>query len=75
MDGSVVSKNQNEIANVGLFIASLKQNDAFMDDFSSLEVNSIQRGRDNSTEVTDFTIIARLNDSKLDDIKPVGTKK
>jgi len=60
MEGSVVSKSQNEIANVGLFIATLKSNDVFMKDFSSLEVNSIQRGRNNAVEVTDFTVTAKL---------------
>jgi len=60
IDGSVVSKSQNEIANVGLFISALKNNDEFMKDFSSLEVNSIQRGENNSVEVTDFTVMAKL---------------
>jgi hypothetical protein len=60
MEGSVVSKSQNEVANVGLFLSTLKQNDLFMKDFSSLEVNSIQRGKNNSIEVTDFTAIAKL---------------
>jgi hypothetical protein len=60
MEGSVVSRNQNEINNVGLFLSSLKQKDDFMKDFSSLEVNSIQRGRNNAVEVTDFTVMAKL---------------
>jgi len=60
MDGSVVSKSQNEIANVGLFIDALKQNEVFIKDFSSIEVNSIQRGRNNAVEVTDFTVMAKL---------------
>lgn len=60
MEGSVVSKSQNEINNVGMFLAALKQDDVFMKDFSSLEVNSIQRGRNNAVEVTDFTVTAKL---------------
>jgi hypothetical protein len=60
MEGSVVSKSQNEINNVGLFLSTLKQNEIFIDDFSSLEVNSIQRGRNNSIDVTDFTVTAKL---------------
>jgi len=60
MEGSVVSRTQNEINNVGLFLSALKQNDDFMKDFSSLEVNSIQRGKTNAVEVTDFTVMAKL---------------
>jgi hypothetical protein len=69
MEGSVVSKNQNEIADVGEFVSALKQNDAFMKNFSSLEVNSIQRSKSNAVEVTDFTVMAKLiesnNETKL----------
>ncbi len=60
LEGSVVSKTRNEINNVGLFLSALKQNDDFMKDFSSLEVNSIQRGKTNAIEVTDFTVMAKL---------------
>ncbi|MBF0570773.1 MAG: PilN domain-containing protein [Candidatus Omnitrophica bacterium] len=60
IEGSVVSKNQNEINNVGLFLSTLKQNDSFMKDFSSLEVNSIQRGNNNAVDVTDFRVMAKL---------------
>jgi len=69
MEGSVVSKTQNEINNVGLFISSLKQNNNFIKDFSSLEVNSIQRGQASAVEVTDFIVMA-----KLIDIKPIVVK-
>ncbi len=65
VEGSVVSKTRNEINNVGLFLSALKQNDDFMKDFSSLEVNSIQRGKTNAIEVTDFTVMAKLNETRL----------
>ena len=60
MEGSVVSKTRNEINNVGLLLSALKQNEAFMKDFSSLEVNSIQRSKTNAVEVTDFTVMAKV---------------
>jgi len=60
MEGSAVSKNHDEITNVGNFVSALKKNEAFMKDFSSLEVNSIQRGKRNSIEVADFTVMAKL---------------
>ena len=59
VEGSGVSKTQNEINNVGLFLSALKKNDDFMKDFSSLEVNSIQR-ETNTIEVTDFTVMAKV---------------
>ncbi len=60
IEGSVVSKNQNEINDVGKFLSALKQNDGFMKDFSSLEVNSIQGEKNNAVEVTDFSVMAKL---------------
>ena len=60
MEGSAVSKNHNEIADVGNFVSALKKEAVFMKDFSSLEVNSIQRGKRSSMEVADFTITAKL---------------
>jgi hypothetical protein len=45
-----------------MFLSALKQNNGFMKDFSSLEVNSIQRGKNNAVEVTDFTVMAKLNE-------------
>ena len=41
-------------------MSALKKNDDFMKDFSSLEVNSIQRGKRTAVEVTDFTVMAKL---------------
>jgi hypothetical protein len=55
-----VSKNHDEITNVGNFVFALKKDEVFMKDFSSLEVNSIQRGKRNAIEVTDFTVMAKL---------------
>jgi hypothetical protein len=59
LEGSVVSKSQSEITNVGVFLAALKQNNNFMKSFSSLEVNSIQRDKNNDVDVTDFTVMAK----------------
>jgi Tfp pilus assembly protein PilN len=64
IEGSVVSKTRNEINNVGLFISALKQDNDFIKDFSSLEVNSIQRSNASSVEVADFTILAKSNETR-----------
>ena len=61
IEGSVVSKSQNEINNVGMFLSALKKNKEFMKGFSSLEENSIQGGKNNAIEVTDFSVMAKLN--------------
>jgi len=60
IEGSVVSKTQSEINNVGLFLSALKQEADFMKDFASLEVNSIQGGKSDSVAVTDFSVMAKL---------------
>jgi hypothetical protein len=70
MEGSVVSKSENEINNVGKFLAVLKQKDDFMKGFSSLEVNSIQGGKNNSIEVTDFSVMAKLIETKSNEPRP-----
>ena len=60
IEGSVVSTTQNEINNVGMFLSALKKNGNFMKGFSSLEENSIQGGKNNAVEVTDFSVMAKL---------------
>ncbi len=60
LEGSAFSKTQSEIVTVGNFVAGLKKEGAFADDFSSIEVQSIQRGKRGPTEVVDFVITAKL---------------
>ena len=60
LEGSAVSKQKNEIAVVGNFVNTLKKNESFMKDFASLEVNSIQRGKQHNVDIVDFTIAAKL---------------
>ena len=60
LEGSAFSKTQSEIVTVGNFVASLKKEGAFADDFSSIEVQSIQRDKRGPTEVVDFVITAKL---------------
>jgi len=60
MEGSAVSKSHEEISNVGNFVSALKKDEGFMSGFSSLEVNSIQRGKRSSMEVTDFIVTVKL---------------
>ncbi len=60
LEGSAFSKTKSEIVVVGNFVADLKKEGAFADDFSSIEVRSIQRGKRGPTEVVDFVITAKL---------------
>lgn len=60
LEGSAFSKTQSEIVTVGNFVDNLKKQWAFADDFSSIEVQSIQRGKRGPTEVADFVITAKL---------------
>jgi Tfp pilus assembly protein PilN len=60
IEGTTVSKEQNEMSNVGDFVSNLKQDEEFMKNFESVEVDNIQRRKNESLEVADFTILARL---------------
>lgn len=60
IEGSAVSKNQDEITFVSTFVANLKKDPAFAGDFSSIEVNSIQKTKRGTTEIADFIVSAKL---------------
>jgi hypothetical protein len=60
IEGTTVSKEQNEMTNVGLFVSNLKDDEEFMKNFESIEVDHIQRRKNETLEVADFTILARL---------------
>ncbi|HOY09365.1 MAG TPA: PilN domain-containing protein [Candidatus Omnitrophota bacterium] len=56
INGSAVSKTQTEMIGVHSFNTSLKDNDAFMKDFSEIELEYIKSRTINGTPVADFTI-------------------
>ena len=60
LEGGVFSKAGSEIVIVGDFVADLKKDPAFADDFSSIEVQSVQRTKRGLTEVAEFTLTAKL---------------
>ena len=60
VEGSAVSKNQDQMVSVGNFTSKLKSQKTFMKDFSSLEVGVIQRRKIQATELADFTVTAKL---------------
>ena len=60
IEGSAISKQGDEMNSVHTFTASLKNENAFLEKFSDLELGSIQRRYINKTEVADFLITAKL---------------
>lgn len=60
IEGSTISQGANEIVSVGRLISNLKRNKEFMQDFSDLEVGSIQRRRIKNVEIADFVITMKL---------------
>ena len=60
IEGSAVSKNQDQMVSVGNFTTKLKEQKTFMKDFSSLEVGVMQRRKIQTTEIADFSVTAKL---------------
>ncbi len=60
VEGSAVSKNQDQMVSVGNFTSNLKAQKTFMKDFSSLEVGVIQRRKIQATELADFSVTSKL---------------
>jgi hypothetical protein len=60
IEGTTASKEQNGMINVGDFVSNLKKDEEFMKNFDSVEVDNIQRRKNETLEVADFTILARL---------------
>jgi hypothetical protein len=60
IEGTTVSKEPTGMVNVGEFVSNLKKDEQFMQNFDSLEVDNIQRRKNETLEVADFTILGKL---------------
>jgi len=60
IEGSVISRDQNEIASIGAFVNNLKKDGSFMQDLAGLEVNSITREKRGVIDVANFTLTAKF---------------
>ena len=60
LDGSAVSKIQDEMISVGTFAANLKSQESFMESMDNLDVSSIQKRQIKSVEISDFLITVKL---------------
>ncbi|HLF17453.1 MAG TPA: hypothetical protein VI749_00965 [Candidatus Omnitrophota bacterium] len=60
IEGSAISKQNDEMINVHSFTSNLKNEKSFLEKFSDLELGSIQRRNIGKTEIADFLITAEL---------------
>ncbi len=59
IEGCAVSRFHDEITIVGNFVSNLQRTQDFIKDFSSLELNSVNRSKKGVTEVADFMMTAK----------------
>ena len=60
IEGSAISKSQDELINVHKFTSNLKRQSKFMNDLTELELGSIQRRTERGIDVADFLITTKL---------------
>ena len=60
VEGSALSKQNEEMINVHTFTTSLKEDKEFMKNFSDLELGSISRRQIDKVDIADFVLTARL---------------
>jgi Tfp pilus assembly protein PilN len=60
VQGSAVSKVRSEMSSVGGFVARLKESEYILNNFEDFEVGSIQRRRDTTVGVADFSFSLNL---------------
>lgn len=60
IDGSVVSREKEEIGSVGNFVTSLKKQKGFMHGLQAIELGAIQKRKIKSVEVADFLITVKM---------------
>ena len=60
VEGSALSKQNEEMINVHTFTTSLKEDKEFIKNFSDLELGSISRRQIDKVDIADFVLTARL---------------
>jgi hypothetical protein len=60
IEGSVVSKNEEEMASVGKFIKNIKDDERFFKDFKDIKLESVQRRTKDEADIVDFKITLYL---------------
>ncbi len=60
IDGSAISRQNEEMLNAQSLVSSLKKNEEFLKHFKDLEIGSIQRRSVNNVGIADFLITVKL---------------
>ncbi|MCA9393381.1 MAG: PilN domain-containing protein [Candidatus Omnitrophica bacterium] len=68
IEGSAISKSQDELINVHKFTSNLKRQSAFMHELTELELGSIQRRSERGIDVADFLITTKLVGRMQDEV-------
>ena len=63
IEGSAVSNQKDEMINVHEFTSNLKNNRNFLNEFSGIDLGSIQRRNIKKLDIADFTITAKIKNS------------
>ncbi len=76
IEGSAISRQQNQIAAIHEFTHNLRQQKAFLKHFQEMDIDSITRRKINNTEVVDFSIVASLKQEfRPEDKQEIEEKK
>ena len=67
IEGSAISKYQDELINVHRFTSNLKKQQLFMGDLTDLELGSIQRRTENRIDIADFLITTKIKGRVADE--------
>ena len=65
IDGSAISKANEEMINIHNFASNLKKDPDFLSQLSDLELGSIQRRKVSNVDISDFLINAKLKKSTI----------
>jgi len=60
IEGSVISKSEEEMASVGKFMKNIKDNQQFFKDFKNIKLESVQRDNKNNIDIVNFRIALYL---------------
>ncbi|MDP8213402.1 MAG: PilN domain-containing protein [Candidatus Zapsychrus exili] len=64
IEGSAISRQKTEMANVHKFTLNLKGSESFLDNFEDLELGAINRKKVEKIEVADFLITVKIKENE-----------
>ncbi len=60
LEGTVFTRSQTDMVTISTFVGNLKKDAVFMEDFSAIEINSVQKEKKGNLDVSNFTIVGKL---------------